>query len=282
MYSPVIRNMALIAGCAASLTCHAATLSNSDLPGTIQSCVASNSCFVVNSSSYDSGMVSAYTIYDASFNQGLLVRYALVSPSGGSFTDTDYTQDPPVTTSSSTPYAGYLWMYVQNSYSASEAAHPVTLYLDKVSPVPRSLFNQSGDLSLFVTTSDLLAGSSFMNAGLTYDNQSYYFGNLSGETPVPCVAEECNVYAQLNLVQLQFGSFGTAGIYFTGFDPADSRGQIYAQGDSYSGYPGGYGHNYAQSFYISAVPVPEPVWLFSSGLACLVPVVRRRRVTATR
>lgn len=149
-------------------TVQAATITTSDLPGSIQSCITSATCFVSNSSSYDSGTASAFQITQSTGNgyeNNWLMRYALVSPSAG---------------------GGYLWMLAKNSYSASESAHPFTLYLDKISPTPNLYFNhsnQNGALDLFMPSTDLLAGSSYVTAGIDNNSNSYVYGNLSGEAP---------------------------------------------------------------------------------------------------
>lgn len=254
-----------------SITTRAATVSNSDLPGSIQSCITASTCFVSNTSSYDSGTASAFQIIQptgsgAEFNW--LMRYTLVPPSGQSRIN------PPQTDS----FSGYLWMLAKGTYSATETAHPFTLYLDKMSPTPFSMFGQTGDLSLFMPTADLVAGSSYRTYGLDYYNNSYSFGDLSGEVPEPCVAEGCETHAQLNLVQLTYGNFGSA-ISLASFNPSDTRGLVYTQRSSYPGYGGNPSStiNDVQSFYVSAVPVPGAVWLFVSGLAVLVGVMQRTR-----
>lgn len=278
MYLSSLCYTGLLAVSLVSLSARATDVAVTQLPSTIQSCVAVNSCSVVNASIYDSGTVSAFGIYNngqAGFNY--LVRYALVPPSGQTSSNTDFYQNPPVTTSSSTPFTGYLWMQVQGSYSASKVEDPITLYLDKVSPVPTSFYNQNGDLSLFVTPTDLLAGSSYINSGLDINNHYYVSGSLSGEVPIPCVAEGCSAFAQLNLAQLQFTSDGTR--ISTGFNSADSRGQVFALGTAYDTFGSGYSSSITQSFYISSVPDSEPVWLFSTGLICLAAVMKRKQIS---
>lgn len=277
MYSLARYTGLLFAGLLAPLSAHAIDVSVANLPNTIQSCVASNTCGVAYTSIYDSGTVSAFGIYNVGqtgFNY--LVRYALVSPSGQTTSNTDFYQYPPVTTSSFTPFTGYLWMQVQGGYSTSQSANPITLYLDKVSPVPSSFYNQNGDLSLFVSASDLLAGSSYVNSGLDSNNQSYVSGNLSGEVPIGCVAQGCSAFAQLNLAQLQFTLSGTT--ISTGFNSADSRGLVFTLGASDNGSVSGYASSISQSIYISSVPDSEPIWLFSTGLACLATVMHRKRI----
>ncbi len=269
----------LFAGLLAPLSAHAIDVSVATLPNTIQACVASNTCGVAYTSIYDSGTVSAFGIYNVGqtgFNY--LVRYALVPPSGQTTSNTDFYQYPPVTTSSSTPYTGYLWMQVHGAYSASQSANPITLYLDKVSPVPSSFYNQSSDLSLFVSASDLLTSSSYVISGLDSNNQSYVSGNLTGEVPIGCAAQGCSAFAQLNLAQLEFTLSGTT--ISTGFNSADSRGLVFALGSSDDGSVSGYASNISQSFYVSSVPDSEPIWLFSTGLVCLATVMRRKRIAS--
>ncbi len=249
-------------------TGNAATITNSELPGTIQSCITMATCFVSNTSSYDSSTVSAYQIFQstgAGYEGNWLIRYKLSSPSGQSH----------INPSLSDSFSGYLWMLAKNNYSATETLHPFTLYLDKVSPTPFNMFNQSGDISLSMTTTDLIAGNGYRTWGLDWNNNSYSYGDLSGEVPLPCVAQTCETHAQLNLIQLMYGNFGSSGIFFTSFNPGDTRGLVFTQYSYYSGldYPLG-AIDDRQSFYISAVPLPGAMWLFSFGLAGLIGVMR--------
>lgn len=246
----------------------------SELPATIQSCILAGSCAVDYSSSYSSERVSAFAVYDAStlarnnYWNDWLIRYDLVPPSGQ--------------TGSVQPSAfdGYLWMRVQGMYSAVEAAHPVTLFLDNVTPVPGSLFGQSGDLSLTMTTADLLAGGALRTTGYISDYDDPNFadaGSLSGEIPLLCLAVGCQTSAQLNLVQLSYQSFGSLGIAMTGFDASDSRGLVFSQSSSYlTGDPYA-DYSATQAFYISAVPEAQASWMFGLGLLVVFSTTRRNR-----
>lgn len=251
------------------ITTHAATITTSDLPGTIQSCIASATCSVLNTSSYDSGTASAFQITQntgSGLEQDWLMRYTLVPPSGQSR----------INPSQNDSFSGYLWILAKSSFSATETAHPFTLYLDKVSPTPFSMFGQSGDLNLFMPTSDVIAGGSYRTYGLDYSNNSYSYGNLTGEVPLPCLSEGCETHAQLNLVQLTYGNFGSAGIYLTSFNASDARGLVFTQSESYPCYGDpSCAVNDMQSFYVSAVPVPGALWLFGSGLLGLIGMMRR-------
>lgn len=236
---------------------HAAVIGFSDLPGTIQSCVTDASCSVSFNSTYDSGTVSAFEITEGA-ETNFLVRYTLAPPSAQTRLDPPLNED----------LSGYLWMGVKFQYSASETDHPVTLFLDKVAPVPFSMFNQSGDLSLLVTTADLIAGSASRLSGLDVNNQPFDSGNLSGEIPLSCVAETCEIGAMLNLVQLSYVDFGASGIFLQAFNPSDARNLVYAQHESFDGQD--FPFNNTQSFNIPAVPLPGAFWLFASGLVALI------------
>lgn len=253
-------SMALVALGLAHGAAHGAVIGYSDLPTTIQSCVTDTSCSVSYNSSYDSGTASVFEIAEGS-ETNYLVRYALAPPSAQS------RLDPPL----NEVLSGYLWMGVKFQYSASETYHPVTVFLDKVTPAPFNLFNlfnQSGDLSLLVTTADLVAGSANYLSGLDENNQVYGSGDLSGEVPIPCAAETCEAGALLNLVQLSYGDFGPGGVVLYAFNPDDARNLVYTQHESYNGQS--FPYNNTQSFYIAAVPLPGAVWLFASGLVALL------------
>ncbi len=243
----------------------AQAVSVSELPSTIQSCITAGTCVVNYPGSYDSGTVSAFEMVDLPSGQwNWLVRYDLASPSGQTV----------IGGGQDTAYSGYLWMQVASNYSAAETAHPVTLFLDKVAPAPGTFIDQSGDLSLFMTTSDLLAGSAYRTqADPGYGDSDA--GSLSGEIPLICLAEGCQINAQLNLVQLNYQSFGSAGIAMTGFDASDTRGLVYSQSSFYFAGEPPYGAT--QSFYITAVPEPETFWMLGFGLLSVAIAVRRRR-----
>ena len=271
MYTHARRTGLLFAGLLAPLSVHAMDVTVADLPGSIQSCVANATCSVSTTSMYDSATASVFGIYNVGVGQtgyNYLVRYALAAPSGQTISSP----------SSFTPYTGYVWMQVQGAYSASQTAEPITLYLDKVSAVPASFYGQSGDLSLYVSAADLLAGSSHVNSGLDSNDQSYITGSLSGQVPFGCLAQGCSAFAQLNLAQLQFTQSGTT--ITTGFNTTDARGLVFAMGAADDGLVSGSPYSITQSFYISAVPEPRPAWLFSSALACLAVVMRRKRNAA--
>jgi hypothetical protein len=127
---PLTRIFALLfLALAFSVQVRAATITITDLPGSIQSCITAATCFVSNTSTYDNGTASAFSITQSTGSGtevNVLMRYTLVPPSSQS------TLDPP----QNDALSGYLWMLAKTFYSASETAHPITLYIDKVSPSP--------------------------------------------------------------------------------------------------------------------------------------------------
>jgi hypothetical protein len=253
-----------------SIPARTATITNSDLPGSIQSCITAVTCFVSGTSAYDSATASAFQIQQivgSGVENNWLMRYALVPPSGQSRINPTQTDS----------FSGYLWMLVKSTYSATETAHPLTLYLDKVTPAPFSMYGQYGDLSLAMSTADLVSGGGYRTYGLDGNNDSYDYGSLSGDVPLPCVAEGCETHAELNLLELMYGDFGSI-IALTSFNPSDARGLVYEQRSSYPCYgDSSCATNDVQSFYVSAIPVPAAAWLFGSGLIGLVGISRRKR-----
>lgn len=190
------------------------------------------------------------------------MRYALVPPSGERDSEGALTQ----------AFGGYLWMRTGASYDGADTEHAVTLFLDKVSPVPGRFLNQSGDLSLFMTSADLLAGGAYR----TYADPGYGdlgSGSLSGEIPLICLADGCQIEAHLNLLQMNYEVSGGQ-IVMAGFDSSDSRGLVYSQA-SYD-FDGDQDRGRRQDFHVSAVPEPAAAWFFTAGLFGIAALTRRR------
>lgn len=135
-------------------TAGAATITTSDLPGSIQSCIAAATCFVSQTSSYDSATASAFQMTQS--GNYWLMRYALASPSGQSGTNGFASES----------FSGNLWMLAPASYSTAQTFASFTLYLDKISPTPESMNNQNGVVNLMMPTADVLAGTSHRTIGL--------------------------------------------------------------------------------------------------------------------
>ncbi|MEQ1661615.1 MAG: PEP-CTERM sorting domain-containing protein [Thiobacillus sp.] len=269
----------LLLSLAASMEARAVTVSLSDLPLTVlQSGDAVNL-----DSSYSFGGVSAFATFTSNSGWGWLMRYDMAPPSGQ--TDIDGNQ--------TAAYDGYLWMHVQNSYSAAATSHAITLYRDKITPASGNLFGQNdpnftpdadanGDLSLFLTTADLLAGNAYRTLYADFESSGGIdAGNLQGELPVICLATGCAIHAEINLVQLQYQLFGStiqlAGPA-AGFNPIDTRGLVYRQSSGYSPpFDPSFGSNTEQTFAISAVPEPNVLAMLGCGLGMVAFAARRRR-----
>ena len=259
------------------LAAQAVSISYTDLPQTVRSSFYGVSL----SSTYSYGTASAFHYVGSNQGgSGWLMRYDLTSPSGEATINGSYAR----------AFDGYLWMQVKTRYNDTTAPHAVTLFMDKVTPTPSALFGQNdpgftpyadanGDLSLFVTTADLLAGRSYVTLA---DNGEYGYssgGSLSGELPIICLAEGCQISMQLNLAQLTFATSGTS-VQFAGFNPGDTRGQVFTQTSAYYTYDISYGMT--QTFAISAVPEPSAYWMFAGGLGLVAAVARRRRASPPR
>ena len=254
-----------------SFSAKAVTVSTAELPATIQSCISAGTCAVFQSSSYQSGTASAFQIFDLSGNNSpsLLMRYDLVSPSGQSSIGEG---------GSTTPFSGYLWMQVARNYKATDTVHAVKLFTDKVTPVPASFnFNPApSDLTLLMTTADLLAGSAYRT--INYIDYGPYgivdTGELSGDIPILCLAAGCQISAQLNLAQLNYQRLESGEIQMTGFDSLDMRGLVYSQSSAYFDNQPPYGST--QLFYIAAVPEPAEYLMLLAGIGLVGWRARRR------
>ncbi|NJD04889.1 MAG: hypothetical protein FIA97_00125 [Methylococcaceae bacterium] len=248
----------------APVTAGAVTIAASELPNGIQSCVSSGICSVDPASAYDSARAAAFPILQdgaGGIEQNWLMRYTLAPSSVQSRSNPAQTET----------LGGYLWMLFKGQYAATETAHEVTLFLDKVSPTPFSFFGQSGDLSLSLTTDDLLAGGGRYEAGLTAGGGGFNSGHLAGELPLPCVADGCGAAVQLNLLQLSYADNGSA-LVFRAFEPTDPRGLVFSQRSYYQGGDPLTAFDDRQTFAVGAVPLPASIWLLGSvvlGLAGL-------------
>jgi hypothetical protein len=253
------------------MTAGAAVVLDSELPNSIQSCMASGACFAGPVSVYDSGTAAAFPLSQnlgTATEQNWLMRYTLVPPSA-------QTRTNPAQTDS---LGGYLWMLVKGQYDAAEAGHGVTVFLDKASPSAFGFAGQSGDLSLQLATADLVAGSSYFDAAFTSGNVYASSGNLTGELPPMCLADNCGVHVDLNLLQLSYSDNGST-VAFTGFDPSDVRGLVFGQRSYYQSGDPSTAVNDVQTFQVSAVPLPAALWLFGPALAGLAGWSGRRRIS---
>ncbi len=155
-------------------------------------------------------------------------------------------------TTVTTPLTGHIWLEAPASMPPDPFAPvPFTLYTDFVTPTPTNLWvggNGNPNLPVTMGSADALAGGASFVSGLDANNMPYTSGSLrtvgdfGGEGLLPCVAAGCEVSAELNLVELDYGS----GIPGFPLDPGDPRSLLYRQS---SRFPGSGGWDTTQSYY---------------------------------
>jgi len=242
-----------------------------DLPSQLQACMGSGDCSVDTSvPALAIGQMEAYSFVDnlqESAVAGYALRYSLLPPSG----------------EDSTAFGGDIWLTVQSSYDLSLDSNPVTVYTDTVSPQPNNiLYDSDGlDIDITMTNAALLSGSGFEVTGLDANNMDVYQANmnlhsdLGGDALLPCAAEGCSATADLNLIYLNYIQAGnTATLQF---NPGDSRSLLYELTSGYDELPENGGYLTSQSYYVAAVPLPAAVWLFGTGILCLIGVANRKK-----
>ena len=254
-----------------SLQSHAA--SAPVFPAEVDACIQSSACttptHIINSQ-----YLQAYRYIDNGVAK-YLMHYDLFAPSA---------QQP--ASGSSTPFAGAVWLGMQQTYDLAQDRHEINLYLDRVNPHPDPLWllDSNGlDVILTMTSNDLLAGSGFFNLGETDDYSIFLLGDLGtlgdqgqggglypfGENHsfLPCLAASCEVGATLNLLSIMVVE--SAGLGVVGFDLTDDRQLLYEQ---FVGFDGSF---LTQTYYAQPVPIPSAVVLLISALGPLF--VRRHR-----
>lgn len=187
-----------------------------------------------------------------------------------------------------TQLSGAAWLSANAVYDLTQERHFFTLYLDGVTPTPTNLwvFDSDGlDVGLSMPTADLLAGSSFFRLwedqdaggfflegelGTLGDQGQGFYPLADNHSFVPCLADTCEVGAELNLLNMQYQQSGSIAQLI--LDPDDQRGLLYSQ---YRDWAGGDTWYRSQSYEV--VPVPPAVWLFGSGFIGLLSVARRKR-----
>lgn len=278
------RAVYLLAGFLMSTNLPAVTISVGELPAEIQACRMAGTCTVPLTSFIDvpntsgsashGGTIAPYAMsafYMASgANFSYLLRYNLVEPSVALVEDTVQ------------PLSGNVWLLVNSQYATGVSTPTVSLYLDRVNPLPPNLLpGHMGGLNLDISlnTNALLGGTAHQSISCCSDTS--YLGNMSiagsygSEALLPCVADGCYASAQLNLLYLLFSDTDGDGILQTDFNPLDNRARLFTV-QTYDPYGGleGLGSGSSVSYYVSTVPLPPALYLFASGMLLLA---RRKR-----
>lgn len=247
-------------------------LSASIFPSEIQTCVSTSICsnpaLVQQAPTF-----STYSYLDGGVSK-FLFKYSL-SPSSSESTNF-----------STTPLSGAAWLSANATYDLSQERHLFSLYLDGVTPTPTNLWvgdSDGLDVGLSMSTPDLLAGRSFFRM---VENQrggeSFLKGDLgthgdqgpifNNHDFVICLAEGCEVGAELNLLNMQYLQSGSTAQLI--INTTDQRGLLYNQ---YRDDAFGFDDTWYLSQSYKVVPIPPAVWLFGSGLLGLIGFARRKK-----
>lgn len=202
-----------------------------------------------------------------------LIRYGVTTPSHEAYSSYDSLNG--TSSSSTTPFTGYLWLSANQSYNLADASHQFTLFTDKVSPTPLSLWG-SNSATFNLNSLALLAGSGFEQTN--YNNGAYdslgtmysYPGTQWGGWFWACI--ECDNSVQFNLIMLKYFDFG--GTAQLAFDASDSRALLFKQSDYTPDFGSGTSFH-EQDYYVQPVPLPAALWLFASGLIGIGTITRK-------
>lgn len=248
----------------------------SALPGQLQDCMFSNFTCVVGLTApvFSTGNMEAYFYIDLSSGAdttGYALRYTLTPPSGR------YSFDQQLL-----PFAGDVWLTVQDTYDLAGDSNRITIYTDTVSPQPTNLlFGDSNglDIAIDLTNDALLSGAGtertfFIDSNFNSEIQGNMrlLGDFGQDALSLCLAAGCGSSAVLSLIYLQYQDLGNGQAQLF-FNPNDPRALLYEIVTGYDEAPENGGSLDSQSFYV--VPLPAPVWLMLSGLALLGGTVRR-------
>ena len=253
------------------------------LPGAVTECLAGGACSIAQDSSFELGGIVAFQ-YPSPDGDGYLLRYPVLAPSlaRDSQDILDNTQEPPLVQhlASQTVLSGSLWLAVQARYASSAADHGLQLYVDQVQPaeqrlLPRFQLNGPTPTVLhFGLTSDALLAAQAYRYMLLDPIQSVDEGSLQSAEPLlPCVADGCSVAQSLALIGIGFTAQGEDLVLH--FVPQDRRRALYGEEIAYNNADNGF--RWRRDYFVQPVPLPGAGVLTLSGVALLLPLVRRSR-----
>lgn len=251
----------------------AATIDSTDqLPQAIQGCLTTADCLVNPISEFESEYIAAFRYTAADFN-GYLFRYSVMPPSVATDVDDflDFSEDPPIVRhyESNIPLGGTIWLQVAESYAVSAASRAVVLYMDKTLPSPPALLPHWGSeygeslnsLQFELSPSALLGASAFR---IFIDSSPRVSGgDLEGDILWPCLAEDCGVNQELNLIGMSFMLDGDQlRLQFAG---SDKRRLLYTEALFYNSPEDSF-HN-QRDWYVQPVPLPAAWLMWLLGFA---------------
>lgn len=252
------------------------TIQYGDLPTQINNQFSFNGC--VNdcvqetgntlTSETDLSYMNAFTIGRDGL-ENWLIRYAL--DFGSSTSSLEYDVDTGGYETILAPHSGYIWLEAPKSIDINNT-NIFRIYTDQVVPDPDYL-----DDSLYQSTWIFGMDANDVNSGGASITS---YGSDGGEPPLPgegslellrflspCI--ECDQSVALNLVGLSYLNGSSQLIV----DPSDTNPILLA----YSEIASAYDVNNSSNFYVQPVPVPAAIWLFGSGLFCLIGAARIKK-----
>lgn len=234
------------------------------LPQRIQGCLDEGDCAIAGQSAFDVQGIAAFSYQEDTFS-GYLFRYTLTPPSAATDLSEAININPPTggiaPAPEITPLAGSVWLQVAQRYV--DGTGGVVLYLDHVTPLEKSVIQRIGSavdypsVLNFQLTSDAFTNAAAFKSLALNATGGIEAGDLSaGEPVVPCLAEGCSTFQQLNLLGMRFvADDDDLLLQFAADDP---RGKLYTETMAYSGNLGAEYHS--RDYYISSVPLPG-AWL---------------------